>query len=128
MSILAALYFGGTSDLYKRLVVSEQKVDTLNVDAPRGVDASALQPCLARVQEAGGCGLCPRPDHDHHRPDAVPRWFAADRLAEAKSFNKYAFARNARQHRADRRRHLRFRPVPAVVRDRQLPRIARWTR
>jgi len=33
MDVLSALYFGETSDLYKKLVVAEQKVDQLIVDA-----------------------------------------------------------------------------------------------
>jgi zinc protease len=41
MDILAALYFGSTSELYKKLVVSEQKLDALDVDVPSNVGAEA---------------------------------------------------------------------------------------
>src|SRR5262245_18460047 len=40
MAILDALYFGPTSELYKKLVVVEQKVDTLEVDEPMYLDPS----------------------------------------------------------------------------------------
>ena len=50
MDILGALYFGPTSDLYKRLVVSEQKVDELDTDVPASVDPS-LFTVLARVKK-----------------------------------------------------------------------------
>mgnify|MGYP003693585175 CR=1 FL=1 len=49
MDILGALYFGPTSELHKRLVVTEQKVDQLDVDVPANVDPS-LFTVLARVK------------------------------------------------------------------------------
>ena len=49
IDILAALSFGSTSELYKKLVVAEQKVDALDVDVPANVDAS-LFTVLARVK------------------------------------------------------------------------------
>ena len=48
--ILAALFFGPTSELYKKLVVAEQKVDALEVDVPASVDPS-LFTVLARVKK-----------------------------------------------------------------------------
>ena len=48
--ILSALFFGRTSELYKKLVVAEQKVDELDVDTPTGVDPS-LFTVLARVKK-----------------------------------------------------------------------------
>ncbi len=50
MDVLAAVFFGPTSDLYKKLVVAEQKVDSLDVDAPSSVDP-ALFTILARVKD-----------------------------------------------------------------------------
>ena len=50
MDVLSALYFGETSDLYKKLVVSEQKADRLMVEAPSGVDPS-LFTVFARVKD-----------------------------------------------------------------------------
>jgi zinc protease len=91
LDILAALYFGSTSDLYKRLVVTEQKVDELEVDVPGGVDPS-LFTVLARVKN---------PTDAVYVRDQIMATIAqsraqpvdARRLADAKSFNKYAFAR-----------------------------------
>ena len=42
MEMLGALYFGQTSDLYKKLVVAEQKVDELQADVPSSIDSVAV--------------------------------------------------------------------------------------
>lgn len=91
MEILAALYFGATSDLYKKLVVAEQKVDSLDVDVPNGVDP-ALFTVVARIKAPGDAVYV----RDQilaaiaaARASVVP----AGRLADAKSFNRYGFAR-----------------------------------
>jgi zinc protease len=91
MQILAALYFGPTSDLYKKLVVSEQKVDALDVDVPAGVDPS-LFTVLARVKKADDT-LYVRDQILATLAEARTSLLPARRLADAKSFNKYAFAR-----------------------------------
>jgi zinc protease len=91
MAILGSLYFGPTSELYKRLVVSEQKVDELAVDVPNRFDPS-LFTVLARVKQAA--------DAVYVR-DQILATFAAARasevpaalLADAKSHDRYAFAR-----------------------------------
>ena len=91
IAILGSLYFGSTSELYKRLVVSEQKVDELEVDVPNGVDPS-LFTVLARVKKAV--------DAVYVR-DQILATFAAARasdvpapqLADAKAHDRYAFAR-----------------------------------
>jgi zinc protease len=57
MEMLAALYFGQTSDLYKQLVVKEQKVDELDVDVPASVDAS-LFTVIARVKNPATLSTC----------------------------------------------------------------------
>jgi zinc protease len=91
IDILAALYFGSTSELYKKLVVAEQKVDALDMDVPANVDAS-LFTVLARVKNPADAVYV----RDQilatiaaARSSAVP----AARLADAKSYNRYAFAR-----------------------------------
>jgi zinc protease len=91
LEMLSALYFGPTSDLYKRLVVTEQKVDVFGADAPTLVDPS-LFTVLARLKNASDAVYV----RDQilataaaARATAVP----ADRLHDAKSYNKYAFAR-----------------------------------
>src|SRR6185295_6911834 len=91
IAMLGSLYFGPTSELYKRLVVSEQKVDVLGVDVPTRFDPS-LFTVLARVKQAA--------DAVYVR-DQILATFAAARasevpapqLAEAKSHDRYAFAR-----------------------------------
>jgi zinc protease len=91
MKILGSVFFGQTSDLYKKLVVTEQKVDELEVDVPASVDPS-LFTVLARVKNGA--------DTPYVRDQilaAVARARAslvpADRLADAKSFDRYSFAR-----------------------------------
>ena len=91
MEMIASLYFGPTSDLYRRLVVSEQKVDELSVDVPTSVDLS-LFTVLARVK---------KPADSLSVRDEILATFAAARsslvpaevLAKAKSHDRYAFAR-----------------------------------
>jgi zinc protease len=91
LDILAALYFGSTSELYKKLVVAEQKVDSLDVDVPSNVDAS-LFTVIARVKN---------PADTVYVRDQILATIAAARsstapaarLADAKSYNRYAFAR-----------------------------------
>ena len=92
MEILGSVFFGQTSDLYKKLVVTEQKVDELEVDVPSSVDPS-LFTVLARVKNGA--------DTPYVRDQilaAVARARAslvpADRLADAKSFDRYSFARS----------------------------------
>jgi zinc protease len=91
IATLSALYFGPTSELYKQLVVTEQKVDELRASAPSTVDPS-LFTVLARVKRAADAPAV---------RDAILATFAAareslvpaGRLAEAKSHDRYSFAR-----------------------------------
>jgi zinc protease len=91
VEMLGAIYFGQTSDLYKKLVVAEQKVDLLQTDVPSSID-SALLTVMARVKNAA--------DAVYVR-DQILSTFAearfgqvpAGRLAEAKSNTRYSFAR-----------------------------------
>jgi zinc protease len=89
--ILSALYFGRTSDLYKKLVVTEQKVDELDTDVPASFDPS-LFTVVARVKR--------REDAVYVRDQilatiaqARTSRLPADRVAEARSYSRYAFAR-----------------------------------
>jgi zinc protease len=91
LDLVATLYFGQTSELYKRLVVSEQKVDSLGVSNPDHVDSS-LFTVIARVKNPADAVYV----RDQilatiaaARTGAVP----AQRLADAKSFVKYGFSR-----------------------------------
>jgi zinc protease len=91
LDMISALYFGSTSDLYKRLVVNEQKVDALLVDTPTSVDPS-LFTVLARVKKPADA-LDVRDQILATFVAARSSAVSAQRLADAKSFNKYAFAR-----------------------------------
>ena len=91
MDMIGDLYFGSTSDLYKRLVVNEQKVDALLADTPNGVDAS-LFTVLARVKNAADA-LYVRDQILATISEARTSPVSAQRLRDAKAFNKYAFAR-----------------------------------
>src|SRR5262245_24118071 len=92
LGVLGDLYFGETSDLYKKLVVSEQKVDELNADVPTNVDAS-LFTVLARIKN---------PADAVYVRDQILATFArargsrmsADRLNDAKSHNRYSLTRS----------------------------------
>ncbi len=91
IDILAALYFGSTSELYKKLVVAEQKVDALDVDVPANVDAS-LFTVLARVKDPADA-VYVRDQILATIATARSAMSPAERLADAKSYNRYAFAR-----------------------------------
>ena len=92
MDVLGALNFGETSDLYKKLVVAEQKVDQLIVDVPSSVDP-ALFTVLARVKNpTDAIYVRDQILSAFARARAVP--VTAERLADAKSFNKYSLARS----------------------------------
>jgi zinc protease len=91
MQLLAGLYFGPTSELYKKLLVTEQKVDVFETELPRSVDPS-LFTVLARVKDPADAVYV----RDQilatiaaSRAGSVP----ANRLAEAKSHDRYSFAR-----------------------------------
>ena len=91
MDILGALYFGPTSDLYKQLVVTEQRVDELDAGAAASVDPS-LFTVLARIKN---------PADAVYVRDRMLATFAAARasmvpatkLADAKAHDRYGFAR-----------------------------------
>jgi zinc protease len=89
--ILASIYFGQTSDLYKKLVVREQKVDQLLVDVPASVDPS-LFTIFARVKSPADA-VYVRDQILATAGLARSSLVTADRLADAKSFNRYGFAR-----------------------------------
>lgn len=92
MDMLGPLYFGPTSELYKRLVVVEQKVDELDASVPSPVDPS-LFTVLARVKNPADAVAV---------RDAILATFAAaregsvpaQRLTDAKSHERYRFARS----------------------------------
>lgn len=92
LDILAALYFGSTSELYKRLVVSEQKVDQLFVDVPSNVDPT-LFTVFARIKNPADA-VYVRDQILATIASARTALGPAERLADAKSFNRYVFARS----------------------------------
>jgi zinc protease len=92
VDMLMDLSFGETSDLYKRLVVTEQKVDGLFTDNPGNVDPS-LTGVYARLKKM---------DDSLSVRDEILRTFAqarsapvdAKRLADAKSNARYGLVRS----------------------------------
>jgi zinc protease len=93
VAMLGTLAFGETSDLYKKLVVAEQKVDELAVDVPSSFDPS-LFTVFARVKNVG--------DTVYVRDQILATFAEAVRggivtsaagLDEAKSNSRYSFAR-----------------------------------
>ena len=91
LDLVAALYFGSTSDLYNRLVVTEQKLDALFVDVPSNVDKS-LFTVFARVKNPADA-VYVRDQILATIASARSAPVPAKRLADAKSFSKYSFAR-----------------------------------
>ena len=89
--MIASLFFGRTSDLYKKLVVAEQKVDELEADVPNGFDP-ALFTVLARVKSPADA-IYVRDQILTTAAQARERLVPAERLEEAKSYTRYSFAR-----------------------------------
>ncbi len=92
LDLLETLYFGETSAIYKKLVVDEQKVDDFGAGAPNSVDPSMFT-IRARVKKAA--------DAVYVRDQVLATVAAAReslvparRLADAKSYNRYSFARS----------------------------------
>jgi zinc protease len=92
MEMVASLYFGPTSDLYRKLVVTEQKVDQFFADNPGNVDP-ALFTIYARVKRAAGAADV---RDEILRTVAAARTTPVDakRLADAKSFARYSFSQS----------------------------------
>jgi zinc protease len=92
LELLAALDFGSTSALYKRLVVDEQKVDALEVDTPTSVDPS-LFTVLARIKDPADA-VYVRDQILATIAESRARAVTPGRLTDAESFARYAFARS----------------------------------
>jgi len=110
MDVLLDLHFGETSALYQRLVEREQKVDQLFPHLPSNQDPG-LATVLARVK---------RLEEAAYVRNAILETFAqarkkrvsSDRLEEAKSHNRYGFARtldNSESIASTLARFVRFR-------------------
>jgi zinc protease len=91
MEILSALFFGPTSDVYRKLVVNEQKVDQLDVDVPSNFDASLLT-VVARMKRASDA-IYVRDELMTAAVQAFAWTLPDERLADAKSFSRYSFSR-----------------------------------
>jgi zinc protease len=92
MDLLMDLYFGETSDTYKRLVEQEQKVDALFSDNPGNVDPS-LTTVYARLKKMDDA-LFVRDEILKTFAEARSRPVAAKRLAAAKSNARYGLVRS----------------------------------
>jgi zinc protease len=110
MDLLMDLYFGETSDTYKRLVEQEQKVDGMFADNPGNVDPS-LTGVYARLKKL---------DDALYVRDELLKTFVqarsvpveAKRLADAKSNARYGLARsldNTERIAATLARYVRYR-------------------
>ncbi len=91
MEMIAALSFDRTSDLYKKLVVTEQKVDSLRPDPPSNVDPSMFT-VVARVKRAADVPYV-RDEILKTIAQARASTVTPARLADAKSFGRYSLAR-----------------------------------
>lgn len=102
MEMVASLYFGPTSRLYRQLVVDEQRVDQLFVDNPGNVDP-ALFTVFARLKKAEDAVLVrnrileaaalARGGAIHYGAEARPRPLSDSRLRDAKANTRYSFLR-----------------------------------
>ena len=100
--ILAALYFGPTSELYKKLVVAEQKVDSTRRRRAGQRRPVALHRLRAR-EEAGRRRLRARPD-PRDRCGGARRAGAGAAARRGEVVRPLRVRPDARQHRADRAR------------------------
>jgi zinc protease len=90
LDVLAELLFAERSPLYKRLVIAEQKVETLSGSADAHVDPN-LFTVLARVKKPEDLGYVEKAIHDEMA--RIARDGVDDRtLADVLSHVKYAFA------------------------------------
>lgn len=110
LDLLCELYFGGTSELYRKLVLDEQKVDEIGYYVPATVDSSLMQ-ISAQLRDPADAvyvrdqilGVC-----------AKARASAVDpaRLADAKANNRYGTSRaldNTEAIGSTLARYVRFR-------------------
>jgi zinc protease len=110
MDLLMDLYFGETSDTYKRLVEQQQKVDGLFSDNPGNVDPG-LTGVYARLKRMDDV-LSVRDELLKTFAEARSRPVAAKRLADAKSNARYALVRsldNTERIAATLARYVRYR-------------------
>ncbi|MEP6470755.1 MAG: pitrilysin family protein [Acidobacteriota bacterium] len=92
MDLLMDLYFGETSDTYKKLVEQEQKVDGMFADNPGGADPG-LTGVYARLKKMDDA-LFVRDELLKTFAEASSRPVAAKRLADAKSNARYGLVRS----------------------------------
>jgi zinc protease len=92
VDMLMDLYFGDTSDTYKRLVVQDQTVDAMFTDNPGNVDPS-LTGVYARLKKMNDV-LSVRDELLKTFAKAVAQPVDAKRLADAKSNARYALVRS----------------------------------
>ena len=118
LDTLLGLSFGRTSELYRRLVETEQKVDQLGTFAPGRVDP-AMMVVTARVK---------KPEDTVYVRDAILKVAAqlrttpvsAQRLADAKAAGKYGLIRsldNTEQIAATLAAFVRYRRAYATIND-----------
>jgi len=92
MDMLMDLHFGETSDIYKRLVEQEQKVDGIFTDNPGNADPS-LTGIYARLKKMDDA-LYVRDELLETFADARSRAVSGKRLADAKSNARYGLVRS----------------------------------
>jgi len=113
MDVLLTLSFGPTSELYKRLVEQEQKVDQLFIDAPATVDPS-LVTVFARVKRIGDA-VYVRDEILSAFRRAATETVPGKRLADALSSERYGLLRtldNTEQIASTLARFVRFFALP----------------
>jgi zinc protease len=92
LDLLGALAFGETSDLYRRLVLDEQRVELLSAELPESRDPGLFF-VAARVKDAGQVeAVLAAIDGEIARYQAAP--VPPERLADLKSRLKYGFLMN----------------------------------
>jgi zinc protease len=109
MDLLMDLYFGPTSDVYRRLVQQEQKVDVFGPDVPQNVDPTLTTVFgrLKNISDATYVRDLMMETFAKARTNQIP----ADLLAAAKSNGRYSFVRtldNTESIAATLARYVRF--------------------
>jgi zinc protease len=92
VAMLGTLAFGETSDLYKKLVVAEQKVDELAVDVPSSFDPS-LFTVFARVKNVGDTVYVRDQILATFAKAVAGEVVSSEKLTEAKANTRYSLAR-----------------------------------
>ena len=126
MDMVAALYFGETSDLYKKLVVDRAEGGRSSTRTSRATSTPRSFTVLARVKKADDAIYVRDEILQDRRAGARRPWYPRSASTKRSRSTATPGAR-AGQHRADRGAACRLRALPPVLRHDQQPITASTT-